>query len=79
MSEDTRQAIRIVMSMSIKKDFGSLSKEVEYDVLSNTSIRIKERQQGKHRRSESNVQRNESLAKYFASLQILNYCLRMTA
>jgi hypothetical protein len=53
--------------------------EVEYDALSNTGLRIKERQQGKHTRSESNVQRNESLAKYFTSLQILNYCLSMTA
>jgi DNA polymerase, archaea type len=53
--------------------------EVEYDVLSNTSLRIKDRQQGKHRTSESNVQRNESLVKYFTSLQILNYCFSMTA
>jgi DNA polymerase, archaea type len=53
--------------------------EVEYDALSNTSLRITERQPGKHRRSESNIQRNESLTKYFTSLQILNYCLSMTA
>jgi hypothetical protein len=47
--------------------------ELEYDALSNTSLRITERQQKKHRRSQSNVQRNESLAKYLLSMQILNY------
>jgi DNA polymerase elongation subunit (family B) len=49
------------------------TEEVEYDVLSNTSLGIMERQQKKHRRSQSNVQQNESLAKYFLSLRILNY------
>jgi len=55
------------------------AEEIEYDVLSNTSLRITERQRKRQRRSELNVQRNESLAKYFTSLQILNYCLSMTA
>ena len=47
--------------------------EVEYDVLCNISLKTRDRQQGKHRRSQSNVQRNESLAEYFLSLRILNY------
>jgi DNA polymerase elongation subunit (family B) len=45
------------------------AEEIEYDVLSNTSLRITERQQ-KRRRSELNVQRNELLAKYLISLRI---------
>jgi hypothetical protein len=38
--------------------------ELEDDIIPNTSLRItdRERQQEKHRRSESNVQLNESLA-----------------
>ena len=42
-------------------------------IISNTSLGIKERQRLKHRRSKSNVQRNESLAKYFLSLQIASH------
>jgi hypothetical protein len=45
--------------------------EVEYDALSNTSLRITEKQQKKHRRSQSNVQRNESLTKYLLSSRIV--------
>jgi hypothetical protein len=47
------------------------AEEIEYDALSNTSLRITERQQNKQsRRSEPNVQRDESLAKYFLSSRI---------
>ena len=47
--------------------------EVEDDTVYDTSLRFTERQQTKHRRSQSNVQRNESLAKYLLSIRILNY------
>jgi hypothetical protein len=50
--------------------------EVGDDVLCNSSLRITERerqQQKRHRRSESNVRRDESLAKYFLSLRIATY------
>ena len=46
---------------------------VEDDIISDTSLRITERRQKKCGRSEPNVQRNESLTKYFVSLRILNY------
>ena len=49
------------------------AEEVEDDVLSNTSLRFMERQQTKRRRSQSNVQRNETLAKYLLSIRILDY------
>ena len=49
------------------------AEEVEDDIISKINIRIKEREARKHRRSESNAQRNESLPKYFPSIQILNY------
>jgi hypothetical protein len=45
--------------------------EVEDNMISNASLRITESQQKKHRRSQSNVQRNESLAKYLLSLRIV--------
>ena len=51
------------------------AKEVEDDMLSSTSPRITERnvqQQKRHKRSELNVQRDESLAKYLLSLQIVS-------
>ena len=47
--------------------------EAEDDTVYNISIRITERQQTQHKRSQSNVQRNESLAKYLLSMRILNY------
>ena len=43
---------------------------------SNTTLRITESegpQQKRHRRSDPNVQRNESLTKYLLALRILNY------
>ena len=46
---------------------------LEDDIISDTSLRIMERRQKKCGRSEPNVQRNESLTKYFVSLRILNY------
>ena len=47
--------------------------EVGDDIVYHTSIRFTERQQTKRNRSQSNVERNESLAKYLLSMQILNY------
>ena len=47
--------------------------EVEDDAVYDTSLRFRERQQTKHKRSQSNVQQNESLAKYFLSLRIATY------
>jgi DNA polymerase elongation subunit (family B) len=50
--------------------------EIRDDVVSNTTLRITESegpQQKRHRRSDPNVQLNESLAKYLLSLRILNY------
>jgi hypothetical protein len=49
--------------------------EVEYDVLCNISLKTRDRQQGKRKRSESNVQQNESLAKYFLSCNMHIYHL----
>jgi DNA polymerase, archaea type len=43
------------------------------DIVYDTTLRLTESQQTKHKRSESNVQRNESLAKYLLSIQILSY------
>ncbi|MGA9150091.1 MAG: DNA polymerase domain-containing protein [Candidatus Nitrosopolaris sp.] len=47
--------------------------EVQDDTIYDTSLRSTERQQTQRRRSQSNVQRNESLAKYLLSMRILNY------
>jgi DNA polymerase elongation subunit (family B) len=47
--------------------------EKEEDTVYDTSLRLTERQQTNHKRSQSNVRRNESLAKYFLSMRILNY------
>ena len=43
------------------------------DIVFDTNLRLTESQQTKHKRSQSNVQRNESLAKYLLSIQILSY------
>jgi hypothetical protein len=43
------------------------------DIVYDTNLRLTESQQTKHKRSQSNVQRNESLAKYLLSIQILSY------
>jgi len=50
-----------------------LSGEKEEDTVYGTTLRLTESQQTKRRRSQSNIQRNESLAKYLLSIQILNY------
>ena len=47
--------------------------EVEDDIAYGTNPRLTERQQIKRKRSQSNVQRNESLAKYLLSLRIESY------
>ena len=47
--------------------------EVEGDIVYDTSLRLTQRQQTQRRRSQPNAQRNESLAKYLLSIQILNY------
>jgi DNA polymerase elongation subunit (family B) len=44
--------------------------EVGDDIVYNRSIRLTERQQTNHKGSQSKVQRNESLAKYFLSLRM---------
>jgi DNA polymerase elongation subunit (family B) len=44
--------------------------EVENDTVYDTNLRLTERQQTNHKRSQSNVQRNESLAKYLLSSRI---------
>ncbi|MGC2684144.1 MAG: hypothetical protein WA323_19965 [Candidatus Nitrosopolaris sp.] len=51
----------------------TFGEKVDDDTVYHTSLRFTEIQQTKHRRSQSNVQRNESLAEYFLSLRILNY------
>jgi hypothetical protein len=43
------------------------------DIVYDTNLRLTESQQTNHKRSQSNVQRNESLAKYLLSMQIRNY------
>jgi hypothetical protein len=47
--------------------------EVGDDIVYDTNLRLTERQQTKRKRSQSNVERNESLAKYLLSMRILNY------
>jgi hypothetical protein len=47
--------------------------EVGDDIVYNTSIRLTERQQTTRKRSQANVQRNESLVKYLLSLRIESY------
>jgi DNA polymerase elongation subunit (family B) len=47
--------------------------EVQDNTVYDSSLRLTERQQTQRRRSQSNVQRNESLVKYLLSMRILNY------
>ena len=47
--------------------------EVEDNTVYESSLKFMERHQSKHRRSQSNVQRNESLTKYLLSIHIINY------
>jgi DNA polymerase, archaea type len=47
--------------------------EVQDDIVYDTSLRSTERQQTQRRRSQSNVQQNQSLSKYLLSMRILNY------
>jgi DNA polymerase elongation subunit (family B) len=49
--------------------FGEAVDDTVYD----TSLRLTERQQTQRKRSQSNVQLNESLAKYFLSLRIASH------
>jgi hypothetical protein len=66
--------ILVLQGYDIQKLEGQIfAEEVEYDVLSNTSLKITERQQKKHRRSELDIQRDESLAKYFLSSRIASH------
>jgi hypothetical protein len=53
-----------------------LREEVEDNTVYDSSLRFSERQQTKHRKSQSNVQQNESLAKYLLALRILNNYVR---
>ena len=54
-------------------DIQKLEDEIEDNTVYDSSLGFMERQHGKHRRSESNVQGNESLAKYFLSLRIATF------
>ncbi|MFY9795992.1 MAG: DNA polymerase domain-containing protein [Candidatus Nitrosopolaris sp.] len=65
--------ILILQGYDIQKLEDRIFGEVEDNTVYDTSLRLRERQQTKRKRSQSNVQRNESLAKYFLSLRILNY------
>jgi len=47
--------------------------EREEDTVYDTSLRLTERQQTNHKRSQSNVRRNESLAKYLLSIRIASH------
>ena len=47
--------------------------EVRDDIVYDTNLRLPKSQQTKRKRSQLNVQRNESLVKYLLSMRILNY------
>jgi hypothetical protein len=49
------------------------AEELEFDELSNTNLRMTERQQRKHNKLELHIQQGESLAKYFLSLPIVYF------
>jgi hypothetical protein len=51
--------------------------EVGDDIVYDTNLRLTESQQMKRRRSQSKVQRNESLAKYLLSLQFVSHHLTL--
>ncbi|MGB6530525.1 MAG: DNA polymerase domain-containing protein [Candidatus Nitrosopolaris sp.] len=63
--------ILILQGYDIQKLEDRIFGEVEDNTVYDTSLRLRERQQTKRKRSQSNVQRNESLAKYFLSLRYL--------
>jgi hypothetical protein len=65
--------ILTLQGYDIQKLEDQIFMEQEEDKVYDTSLRLTERQQTKRKRSQSNVQRNESLGKYFLSIQILNY------
>ena len=68
--------ILVLQGYDIQKLEDQIFGELQDDTVYDTSLRLTERQQTQCRRSQSNVQRNESLAKYLLSLPILNYCVR---
>ncbi|MGB6594463.1 MAG: hypothetical protein WBE68_23430 [Candidatus Nitrosopolaris sp.] len=61
--------ILILQGYDIQKLEDRIFGEVEDNTVYDTSLKLRERQQTKRKRSQSNVQRNESLAKYFLSLR----------
>ena len=62
--------ILMLQGYDIQKLEDQIFGEVGDDIVYNTSIRLTERQQTNHKGSQSNVQRNESLAKYLLSSRI---------
>ena len=65
--------ILTLQGYDIQKLEDQIFAEEKDDTIFNISIRTSDRQLGKHKRSELNVQRNESLTKYLLSVPILNY------
>jgi hypothetical protein len=68
--------ILMLQGYDIQKLEEQIFGEVEDDTIYSNSLRFTERQHTRHRRSQSNLQRNESLAKYFLALRILNNYVR---
>jgi DNA polymerase elongation subunit (family B) len=62
--------ILMLQGYDIRKLEEQIFTEVEDDTISKINLRIREREHGKGVRSESNVQRNESLAKYLLSFRM---------
>ena len=65
--------ILMLQGYDIQKLEDQIFGEAENDTLYDTSLRLTERQQTNHKRSQLNVQRNESLAKYLLSIRIASH------
>jgi DNA polymerase, archaea type len=65
--------ILMLQGYNIQKLEDQIFGEPEDDTVYNTSLRFTERQQTKCKRSQSNVLRNESLAKYLLSIRTIKY------
>jgi hypothetical protein len=62
--------ILMLQGYQIQKLEDQIFVEVGDDIVYDTNLRLTESQQTKRKRSQSNIQRNESLAKYLLSLRI---------
>ncbi len=62
--------ILTLQGYDIQKLEDQIFEEVGDDTIYDTNLRLMESQQTKHKRSQSNVQRNESLAKYLLSIHL---------